>query len=46
MQLLFYGMTYPMILEKLSIFIDLKTFYNPRMAMNVNIILINSFNIS
>ena len=44
-QLLFYGMTYLMILEKLTILTNLKTFYNHGMAMNVNAMLVNNFNI-
>jgi hypothetical protein len=45
-QLLFYGMTYLMILEKLPILTNLKTFYNYHgMAMNANVMLVNNFNI-
>jgi hypothetical protein len=34
-----------MILEKLTILTNLKTFYNHGMAMNVNAMLVNNFNI-
>jgi hypothetical protein len=45
-QLLFYGMTYLMILEKLPILTNLKTFYHYHgMAMNANVMLVNNFNI-
>jgi hypothetical protein len=37
-QLLFYGMTYQMKLEKWHILTNLKTFYNHEMAMHVNVI--------
>jgi hypothetical protein len=36
-QLLFYGMTYLMILEKLPILTNLKTFYYLGMEMNANV---------
>ena len=44
-QLLFYGMTYLMILEKLPILTNLKTFYYLGMEMNANVIHVNNFNI-
>jgi hypothetical protein len=44
-QLLFYGMTYLMILEKLPILTNLKTFYYHGMAMNANVMHVNNFNI-
>jgi hypothetical protein len=44
-QLLFYGMTYLMILEKLPILTNLNIFYNHGMAMNVNALVVNNFNI-
>jgi hypothetical protein len=37
-------MTYPMILEKLTILSNLKTFYYHGMAMNANVLLVNNFN--
>ena len=37
LQLLFYGMTYLMILEKLPILTNLKTFYYLGMEMNANV---------
>jgi hypothetical protein len=45
-QLLFYGMAYLMILDKLPILTNIKTFYNHGMTMNVNAMLVNSFNIT
>ena len=44
-QLLFYGMTYLMILEKLPILTNLKTFYYLGMEMNANVMHVNNFNI-
>jgi hypothetical protein len=44
-QLLFYGMTYLMILEKLPILTNLKTFDYHGMAMNVNVMLVSNFNV-
>jgi hypothetical protein len=44
-QLLFYGMTYLMILEKLPILTNLKTFYYLGMEMNANAMHVNNFNI-
>jgi hypothetical protein len=44
-QLLFYGMTYLMILEKLPILTNLNIFNNHGMAMNVNALVVNNFNI-
>jgi hypothetical protein len=44
-QLVFYGMTYLMILEKLPILTNLKTFYYHGMAMNANVMHVNNFNI-
>jgi hypothetical protein len=44
-QLLFYGMIYLMILEKLPILTNLKTFYYHGMAMNVNVMLVSNFNV-
>jgi hypothetical protein len=44
-QLLFYGMTYLMILEKLPILTNLKTFYYLGMEMNANVMYVNNFNI-
>jgi hypothetical protein len=44
-QLLFYGMIYEMVLEKLPILTNLKTFYYHGMAMNANVMLVNNFNI-
>jgi hypothetical protein len=44
-QLLFYGMTYLMILEKLPILTNLKTFYYLEMEMNANVMHVNNFNI-
>jgi hypothetical protein len=40
-----YGMTYPMILEKLTILTNLKTFYYLGMEMNANVMHVNNFNI-
>jgi hypothetical protein len=45
MQLLFYGMTYLMILEKLPILTNLKTFYYLGMEMNANVMHVKKFNI-
>ena len=44
-QLLFFGMTYLMMLEKLPILTNLKTFYYHGMAMNANVMHVNNFNI-
>jgi hypothetical protein len=44
-QLLFYGMTYLMILEKLPILTNLKTFYYLGMEMNANVMHVKKFNI-
>jgi hypothetical protein len=46
-QLLFYGMTYMylMILEKLPILTNLKTFYYLGMEMNANVMHVNNSNI-
>jgi hypothetical protein len=44
-QLLLYGMTYLMILEKLPILTNLKTFYYLGMEMNANVMHVNNFNI-
>ena len=44
-QLLFYGMTYLMILEKLPFLTKLKTFYYLGMEMNANVMHVNNFNI-
>jgi hypothetical protein len=44
-QLLFYGKTYLMILEKLPILTNLKTFYYLGMEMNANVMHVNNFNI-
>ena len=44
-QLVFYGMTYLMILEKLPILTNLKTFYYLGMEMNGNVMHVNNFNI-
>jgi hypothetical protein len=42
-QLLFYGMTYLMILETLPILTKLKTFYIHEMAINVNAMLVKKY---
>ena len=42
-QLLFYGMTYLMILEKLPILTNLRTFYYLGMDMNANVMHVNNF---
>jgi hypothetical protein len=39
------GMTYLMILEKLPILTNLKTFYYHGMTMNANVMHVNNFNI-
>jgi len=44
-QLLFYGMTYLMISEKLQILTNLKTFYYLGMEMNWNVIHVKKINI-
>ena len=44
-QLLFYGMTYLMILEKLPILTNLKTFYYLGMEMNANVMHVKKINI-
>jgi hypothetical protein len=41
-QLLFYGMTYLIILEKLPTLINLKACYYHAMAMNANVMLVNN----
>ena len=43
-QLLLYGMTYLMILEKMPILTNLKTFYYLGMEMNANVMHVNNFN--
>ena len=42
-QLLLYGMTYLMILEKLTILTNLKTFYYLGMEMNANVMHVKQF---
>jgi hypothetical protein len=44
-QLLFYGMTYLMILENLPILTNLKTFYYLGMEMNAHVIHVKKINI-
>jgi hypothetical protein len=44
-QLLFYGMTYLMILEELPILTNLKTFYYLGMEINANVMHVKHFNI-
>ena len=44
-QLLFYGMTYLMILEKMPILAYLKTFYYLGMEMNANVMHVKNINI-
>ena len=44
-QLLFYGMTYPMNLEKWKILTNLKTFYYLGMEMNANVMHAKKINI-
>ena len=44
-QLLFYGMTYLMILEELTILTNLKIFYYLGMEINANVMHVKHFNI-